>query len=137
MINIISGAPAGTCHLWGWSYQGLSYPVVGDHISTLNDTLLEDISDNWITVVRNSVTGLGEKRVDIKLVKVFPVPAKDILNIDAENIEIIGVSSLIGSLQLEERVSSKIDVSGLSSVTYILEIQHTDGTRSVTKFIHE
>ena len=43
----LSGAPAGECHVWGWSYQGLPNPVVGDHISTLADDACEDISDEF------------------------------------------------------------------------------------------
>ncbi|MCP4521667.1 MAG: hypothetical protein GY827_08265, partial [Cytophagales bacterium] len=53
----LSGAPNGECHIWGWSYKGLSDPVVGEHISTLNDDACEDISDNWITVIRETPNG--------------------------------------------------------------------------------
>ncbi|MCI4666537.1 MAG: lamin tail domain-containing protein, partial [Bacteroidia bacterium] len=53
----ISVAPAGECHVWGWSYSGLSNPVVGDHISTLNDNICEEISSNWITVIRETPDG--------------------------------------------------------------------------------
>ncbi|MEM1405386.1 MAG: hypothetical protein AAGG59_01325 [Bacteroidota bacterium] len=48
----LSGAPAGICHIWGWSYRGLNDPVAGENISTLNDDDEEEISDNWITVNR-------------------------------------------------------------------------------------
>ncbi len=53
----ISGAPAGTCHIWGWSYRGLGDPVVGQNISTLNDDEFEQISDNFITVYREEPDG--------------------------------------------------------------------------------
>ncbi len=52
-----SGAPAGTCRVWGWSYQGLPNPVVGENISTLTDDACEDISSNFITVVREEEVG--------------------------------------------------------------------------------
>ena len=50
----LSGAPVGECHVWGWSYRGLPNPVVGDHISTLNDDDCEEISENFIRVNRQS-----------------------------------------------------------------------------------
>ncbi|PHI21624.1 hypothetical protein CEQ90_02095 [Lewinellaceae bacterium SD302] len=49
----LSGAPVGECHVWGWSYRGEGDPVPGDNISTLNDGDCEEISANFITVIRN------------------------------------------------------------------------------------
>ena len=53
----LSGAPAGECHVWGWNYRGLNDPIIGDHISTLADDDCEDISDEWITVFRETAVG--------------------------------------------------------------------------------
>ena len=53
----LSGAPAGECHVWGWNYRGLPDPVVGNHISTLADDDCEDISDEFITVFRETPDG--------------------------------------------------------------------------------
>ena len=53
----LSGAPPGECHVWGWNYRGLPDPVVGDHISTLADDDCEDISDEFITVFRETPDG--------------------------------------------------------------------------------
>ncbi|WP_298516349.1 T9SS type A sorting domain-containing protein [uncultured Kordia sp.] len=53
----LSAAPAGECHVWGWNYRGLPNPIVGDHISTLSDDDCEDISDNWVTVYRETPDG--------------------------------------------------------------------------------
>ncbi len=50
----LSGAPAGTCRVWGWNYRGLGDPVVGQPLSTLMDDFCEDISENFITVTRNA-----------------------------------------------------------------------------------
>ena len=50
----LSGAPAGICHVWGWSYRGLGDPVPGENISTLTDDACEAISENFITVIRNA-----------------------------------------------------------------------------------
>ncbi len=53
----LSGAPAGTCRVYGWNYRGLGDPIIGDNISTLADDLCEDISDNFITVYREIPDG--------------------------------------------------------------------------------
>ncbi len=53
----ISGAPAGECHIWGWNYKGLDDPIVGEHISSLNDDFCESISDNWVTIFRETPDG--------------------------------------------------------------------------------
>ena len=50
----LSSAPVGECHVWGWSYRGLPDPVVGDPISSLNDDSCEEISSNFITVIRQA-----------------------------------------------------------------------------------
>ena len=50
----LSGAPAGECHIWGWSYSGLPDPIMGDHISTLDDDVCESISSNYIAVIRTT-----------------------------------------------------------------------------------
>ena len=49
----LSGAPPGTCRIWGWSQSGLSDPVVGDPLSSLMNDDCESISVDFITVIRN------------------------------------------------------------------------------------
>ncbi len=53
----LSGAPAGECHIWGWSQIGFSDPIPGQHISSLADEACEEISDNFITVDRAEPQG--------------------------------------------------------------------------------
>ena len=62
----LSGAPEGVCHVWGWSYRGLDDPIVGEHISTLDDDMREDISENWITVTREKPDGGRVYTIDDK-----------------------------------------------------------------------
>ncbi len=50
----LSPAPPGECHIWGWSYSGQPDPVVGDPITSLADGSCEDISSNFITVIRET-----------------------------------------------------------------------------------
>ena len=61
----LSGAPAGECRIWGWSYRGLPNPVMGDDISTLDDDACEDISGNYVSVYRETPDG-GTVYVDGK-----------------------------------------------------------------------
>ena len=53
----LSGAPAGTCRIWGWSYRGEGDPVLGENISSLADGDCESISSNFITVYREIPDG--------------------------------------------------------------------------------
>ena len=54
----LSGAPAGTCRIWGWSYRGLPDPVVGEPLSSIApDGSCADISDDFITVYREITDG--------------------------------------------------------------------------------
>ena len=48
----LSGAPVGTCRIWGWSYRGLDDPIIGEDIATLNDDFCETISTGFVTVIR-------------------------------------------------------------------------------------
>ncbi|MDF1695475.1 MAG: T9SS type A sorting domain-containing protein, partial [Saprospiraceae bacterium] len=52
----LSVAPAGECHIWGWSYRGEGDPVMGENISTLTDGDCESISSNFIRIIRSDVT---------------------------------------------------------------------------------
>jgi len=48
----LSAAPAGECHVWGFSYDRISVPNQGDHISTLLEQDCGDLSEDFITVLR-------------------------------------------------------------------------------------
>ena len=63
----LSAAPAGECHIWGWNYRGLDDPIMGEHISTLADDDCEDISDNWITVIREEDNGGGNTDLNLTI----------------------------------------------------------------------
>ena len=69
----LSGAPAGECHVWGWSYRGLEDPVMGANISSLADDDCEAISENFITVTRGEIDG-GTVATPDGLTKVYTCP---------------------------------------------------------------
>ncbi len=60
----LSAAPAGVCRVWGWSYRGLSDPVIGQPLSTLRDDFCEDVSDSFITVYREIPDGGSLSLID-------------------------------------------------------------------------
>ena len=62
----LSGAPAGECHIWGWSYRSSPDPVMGANISSLNNDDCEEISSNFITIIRQEGES-GAEGVDLKL----------------------------------------------------------------------
>ncbi len=53
----LSAAPAGECHVWGWNSIGTTTPVMGNHISSLEGLDCEELSDNFITVLRTLPDG--------------------------------------------------------------------------------
>ncbi len=131
----ISGAPVGECHIWGWSYKGLSDPVMGDPISSLDDDTEESISSNWITVTRSTPTGIFDLGSASKELSAYPSPTTGPLNIDGENIESTQVISLSGNVKFTGGSSSIIDISELNAGIYILQVLHTDGTISTSKIL--
>ncbi|WP_299680498.1 CHRD domain-containing protein [uncultured Dokdonia sp.] len=67
--NSISLDPAGpgTCEIWGWSYRGVpgnGLDQIGEPLSALDDLDCSDISDNAITVIRETADG-GTVSIDI------------------------------------------------------------------------
>ncbi|MEL6941734.1 MAG: T9SS type A sorting domain-containing protein, partial [Bacteroidota bacterium] len=64
----LSGAPAGECRIRGWNYRGLGDPIVGDPISSLMDDSCEDVSDEFITVIREepNIEG-GDLKLDVSV----------------------------------------------------------------------
>ncbi len=50
----LSVAPPGVCRIWGWNYRGLDDPIIGQPLSTLRDDFCEDVSDNFIEVIREN-----------------------------------------------------------------------------------
>jgi|GEM_PF-2221346 len=126
----LSAAPAGECHIWGWSYAGLDDPIVGEHISTLSDDIAEDISDNWITVIRSGITAT-EDEVFSQL-SIYPNPATNHLNIDLQArdgnatgyvvlVNTIGKAVTTQVIQADQR-SIVFDVSQIPSGTYFINL---------------
>ncbi len=98
----LSGAPVGECRVWGWNYRGLDDPIVGDNISTLTDDFCEDISDNFITVLRRDssspecITSSTEDLNNLKYtIDAYPNPTSDVLFLEFSSTEDINAEILI------------------------------------------
>ncbi|MCP4522174.1 MAG: T9SS type A sorting domain-containing protein, partial [Cytophagales bacterium] len=131
----LSGAPAGECHIWGWSYRGLSDPIVGENISTLDDNAQETISDNWITVTRTVVSNITD--VQETSVSVYPNPVSNQLVVTSDiAIESVTIQSLSGSVLVKTNEST-IQVENLVSGIYVVSIVHVDGTITTTRFVKQ
>ncbi|MCI4667996.1 MAG: T9SS type A sorting domain-containing protein, partial [Bacteroidia bacterium] len=130
----ISGAPAGECHIWGWSYKGLDDPIVGDNISSLDDDVEEDISNNWVTVIRVGATNVEESFA--RSLKVYPNPARSILNIESEDIQIesVRILNLEGKLMIQSS-QSRIDINELNRGIYLLQAVSRRGEVISRRFV--
>jgi hypothetical protein len=136
----LSAAPAGECHVWGWSYRGQPNPIVGDNISTLADDQCEDISSNWITVIRDSVLGVEDFENTIQF-GVYPNPTSDILNIKNGsnqslnvNIELYDISGRrVYKNTTELNTTLQINVSTFEAGVYLLNITDRNNNTTITK----
>ena len=113
----LNGAGVGTCRIWGWNYRGLPDPVVGEDISSLNDDDCENISANFIEVIRVSegapcITSTSHIE-SVSNLTIYPNPASDFVSIEYE-----GLESGTGQLYL-------IDVTGKTLMQ--VELQGQDG----------
>ena len=128
----LSGAPAGICHIWGWSYRGLSDPVMGEHISTLNDDVEESISENWITAVRQLSTSIEDELS--ASIEVFPNPVVESIVIRGSELSEVQLRSIDGKI-LFEMQQGETNLSDLAAGVYILEFVHRNGARNFRKIL--
>ncbi len=72
-----------------------------------------------------------------KDLKVYPNPSRGLLNIKSEKpIKAYTIYSIYGQLLQSDMMSNtEIDISGLSSGTYFLNVEYVDGGRGVEKFV--
>ena len=83
----LSGAPAGVCRIWGWSYRGLDDPMVGENIATLTDDFCEAISTDFVTV--NRVSGCDILTNDITFADGQNAPVSICVDGTADNLDVI------------------------------------------------
>jgi hypothetical protein len=138
----LSGAPAGTCRIWGWSYRGLSDPIMGENISTLTNDSCEAVSANFIEVIRTDSTTSTFEPLDADLVMTFPNPVTHTLHVEVRDLEgpttIIELFSSTGQrlhLRAAALASGRQDIvmDQLPRGVYLLRV--TNGGKSLTRRI--
>lgn len=121
---------SGKIKLNGQNYTAVAGIVViesvpaGTHVITKGDTA------NMFYIKTQYALGLSEKSIDNDLI-LYPNPVKNTLNIqnsDTKTIEKVSIFNLIGQLvKTAEGKQRTIDVSDLSSGTYLVKLQTNDG----------
>ncbi|MCL9769953.1 GEVED domain-containing protein [Flavobacterium sp. HXWNR69] len=88
---------------------------------------------DYIFTVNNSL-GVNDNSFDTKI-KVYPNPTSDYINIESlSEIKKVTVYNMMGQMVLNT-ISNKVDISNLSSGTFILEVTSIDGQKSKRKII--
>ena len=131
----LDGSGEGTCRIWGWNFQGLPTPSVGAPITSLMDDDCEDISDNFLTVVRvNQGPSCLVNTSDLSSVdqlNIYPNPARDFLEIEYKGLENakgeFALVDLLGKSFLEKDLNQtndefQIDIREVPSGVYMVRI---------------
>ncbi|MEO1448192.1 MAG: T9SS type A sorting domain-containing protein [Bacteroidota bacterium] len=139
MVDFGAAGP-GICYVWGLSYSGNVLAALGDTAATtiLTDGCF-DLSDNFIVVVRDSLT-TGLESLAFGVVSVFPVPTHDVVKVSFEGVGLtqalteVRVFSAAGQLiETKETRGSELsfDLSAYSDGLYLLQL--TNGAHRVTR----
>jgi len=148
--NIIDldGAGVGVCRIWGWSYRGLDpASFIGQPLATIGVEDCSDVSADFVQVTRVSgadcdILAVDDFDLDFDLT-VYPNPARDVVNVvysgsEAVNLQVI-IYDLLGrnvyQNNFESQNSVQIDVTSLTSGTYLLNIIDGNSGVSTTKKI--
>lgn len=116
--------PTGT--YYAISYYGSSAPEFSASAGTI--TLPAHcyvvISNKEKTAVEDVESGLAQSKVSV-----YPNPATDYVNVDAERLVSIEIYSLAGSRVAVEKQSNSVDVSGLAKGVYLVKVTAADGVK--------
>ena len=91
----------------------------------------------------DSVIGLtlmvleGVTETSENAIQVWPNPTKDLLHIEAKDIDKLEIRNLLGQLVLEARKTETLSLEGLEKGVYFLIASNKNGTKVVTKVIKE
>ncbi len=143
-INL-EGIEPGTCRIWGWSYRGVPENgdiFIGSPLQDLEAADCSDISDDFVTVVRDEVLATDdfqELSIDIN---VFPNPATNFFQVEAvgtSNALQIEVYDVSGRLVIQNNVDNtnvRVNISSLKDGLYLVNVVDTQtGQGAVTRII--
>ena len=66
---------------------------------------------------------------------VYPNPANDVLNIAGKEVQIVKVYNVLGQQMKVTHFNNSVNVQGLASGTYVLQVEDVEGNIKTTKFI--
>ena len=93
-----------------------------------------DFTSEWVGPVYSTLIKLGTEDTALNNFSVYPNPAKDVINIKADDkIKKIDIYSLDGK-KIAEETASSINVSKYSQGNYLMMIYFENGKTSTQKF---
>ena len=78
---------------------------------------------------------VAEQKESIAKMSVYPNPANDVLNISGKEVQIVKVYNVLGQQMKVMHSNNSVDVQGLASGTYVLQVEDVEGNIKTTKFI--
>jgi hypothetical protein len=128
--NDFNQAEPGECHLYGASYTGDLEWTEGDPVGDVTSTGCYELSENWVTIIRDMADDIGES-LGLNLVA-FPNPVVDVLTIGTgESVYDINVFGLDGQIIMRER-GYQVDMSDYPTGIYLLQAWEGDKFQSFT-----
>lgn len=110
-----------------YEWNGTEYTTSGDYVQTLSTV---NNCDSVVTLHLTIITtGINEN--EMSEINVYPVPAKDMLNIEGEGIKSVKISDILGK-EIAEYINDgeatmSISVDNLKSGSYLLVIKDENG----------
>jgi len=133
----LGGVYSGPGVVNGWFHPSLA----GVGIHTITYTYVDFMScSNVAMQTLTVVNGLGiEDEKSSSLIRIYPNPATDILNIETEEIpDCVQIVDITGKCLLSKKVDSEkfgLDVSFLSKGIYLLKFTYEDGSMGTARFV--
>ena len=78
---------------------------------------------------------VAEQKESFTKMSVYPNPAKDVLNISGKEVQIVKVYNVLGQQMKVMHSNNSVDVQGLASGTYVLQVEDVEGNVQNIKFI--
>ena len=98
--------------------------------------MIQDDGDNWFVDDVNVTGTLSTTNFDNATISFYPNPTKNILNINSsESIAKIEIYSILGNLIKTATATTQIDLTELSSGSYLAKVTATDGRVKTEKVI--
>ena len=91
--------------------------------------------DSVIGLTLMVLEGLNE--ISENAIQIWPNPTKDLLHIEAQDIDKLEIRNLLGQLVLEARKAEILSLEGLEKGVYFLIASNKNGVKTVTKVIKE